>query len=287
MDAWLKRIFISTFCGAVYLATLAALGMLLRDGFNLAWLGVLVAALPMTYFFSRLFLLKDVVRTSPRLWGYTAWMALGLALALAAVPTGGFALAQMAAAGLLLAQLLYVFWYSRFAQRDTATLAVGQPLPPFQMRSADGEIVNNQSVQGRPCLMVFYRGNWCPLCVAQIGEIAAQYRELEQRGAQVAFVSSQPPEHTQALAQRFDIPAGFWIDQDNQTAKSFGIFAQAGTPAGMEALGYSADTAMPTVVITNAQGVIVYADLTDNYRVRPEPAEFLRVLDELGVPSAA
>jgi len=32
--------------------------------------------------------------------------------------------------------------------------------------------------------------------------------------------------------------------------------------------------------MTNAQGKIIFADLTDNYRVRPEPATFLKVLDE-------
>jgi hypothetical protein len=38
---------------------------------------------------------------------------------------------------------------------------------------------------------------------------------------------------------------------------------------------------MPTVIITDEQGKIIFADLTDNYRVRPEPETFLRVLDEL------
>jgi len=32
------------------------------------------------------------------------------------------------------------------------------------------------------------------------------------------------------------------------------------------------------VVITDEKGMIIFADQTDNYRVRPEPAIFLEVL---------
>jgi len=37
---------------------------------------------------------------------------------------------------------------------------------------------------------------------------------------------------------------------------------------------------MPTVIITDEGGKILYSDATDNYRVRPEPELFLNVLRE-------
>jgi len=49
---------------------------------------------------------------------------------------------------------------------------------------------------------------------------------------------------------------------------------------GMEIFGYDQDTVMPTVIIVNAEGEILFADQTDNYRMRPEPDTFLRILDE-------
>ena len=66
-------------------------------------------------------------------------------------------------------------------------------------------------------------------------------------------------------------------------AEKLGIKAQAGLPVGLEALGYVSDTVMPTVVITDASGVILFADLTDNYRVRPEPDVFLEVFSRAGI----
>jgi hypothetical protein len=41
------------------------------------------------------------------------------------------------------------------------------------------------------------------------------------------------------------------------------------------------------VVITNARGEILFADLTDNYRVRPEPSTFVEVLNDHGIPAGA
>jgi hypothetical protein len=43
--------------------------------------------------------------------------------------------------------------------------------------------------------------------------------------------------------------------------------------------GYDSDVPRPTVFLTAAGGALMYYDLTDNYRIRPEPAEFLAVLD--------
>jgi hypothetical protein len=55
-----------------------------------------------------------------------------------------------------------------------------------------------------------------------------------------------------------------------------------GLPFGMQLLGYDSDTVMPTVIITDDEGKIIFADLTDNYRVRPEPETFMRVLSGAG-----
>lgn len=72
----------------------------------------------------------------------------------------------------------------------------------------------------------------------------------------------------------------FLVDKGNKAADRLQIKAEGGLPMGLQALGYDSDTVMPTVVMTDNKGEIIFADLTDNYRVRPEPEDFLRVFDE-------
>ena len=82
-----------------------------------------------------------------------------------------------------------------------------------------------------------------------------------------------------ADAKRFKVPIRFCVDQDRQPARQLGIEHLGGTPFLMGALGYDADSVLPTVLITDPNRTIIFADLTDNYRVRPEPSTFLAALD--------
>ena len=94
----------------------------------------------------------------------------------------------------------------------------------------------------------------------------------------MALISPQPPGHTRRLAKKMGVPFLFLVDRGNRAAAKLGIEAPAGIPFGFQVLGYASDSVLPTVVITDASGKILFADLTDNYRVRPEPATFLEVL---------
>ncbi len=125
-------------------------------------------------------------------------------------------------------------------------------------------------------MLLFYRGNWCPLCMAQVGEIAERWREISSLGAQVALVSPQDEGRTRALAARHDVGFRYLRDDGLAAARRLGIVNPDGTPAGM--VGYESDTVLPTLVVTDADGRIVYADQTDNYRVRPTPETVLAAL---------
>jgi len=93
------------------------------------------------------------------------------------------------------------------------------------------------------------------------------------------LIARQPEANTRALAKRFDVPIRFCVDQDGQLARKLGIEHIGGTPFLMDALGYDADSVLPTVLITDPNRTIIFADMTDNYRVRPEPSTFLAALD--------
>ena len=82
-----------------------------------------------------------------------------------------------------------------------------------------------------------------------------------------------------SLADRFDVPMHFCVDAENKIARQLGIEHLGGVAFMMEPLGYGKDTVLPTVLIADPEGILVYADLTDNYRVRPEPSTFLAALD--------
>ena len=275
----LKALFISTFVTFVLVASGYSVWRA-TEGPWLPWLGALLTTLPTALFVIRIYTVGDVARTSPRMLGFIALAAVGAAISGASYFVGAGDERALALAIIGLSSVVaYTYWYSTLPRKPNEKLLVGQSLPEFELETEDGCTVHSRTFLGKPLLLLFYRGNWCPLCMAQVREISAQYRELDALGVQVVLVSPQPHGHTRNLADKFEAPFQFLVDSEHRASRYLGIFAQDGLPAGLQVLGYSSDTVWPTVVITDAEGKILFADLTDNYRVRPEPSTFLAVFE--------
>ena len=75
------------------------------------------------------------------------------------------------------------------------------------------------------------------------------------------------------------VPMQFCVAAENEIARQLGIEHVGGVAFMMAPLGYGQDTVLPTVLMVDPEGILVYADLSDNYRVRPEPSTFLAALD--------
>ncbi len=183
------------------------------------------------------------------------------------------AAALIAAAGFV----LFVNWYSWFNRPVNRCIQRGERLPDFEATNRNGDSVSTAQFAGQPALLMFYRGNWCPICMAQIREIADGYRGLIERGVKVVLISPQPHDLTERVAQMYDVPFDFWIDEGAAAARKLGIVHTDGVPAGARAQ-YGRDTVLPTVIIVDADGKILYADQSDNFRIRPEPRRFVEVL---------
>jgi peroxiredoxin len=276
----IKAVFIATYMMALMASLALSIWQLATAEAATAWWGVLLAAAVPMAFFTRVFV-GSVARTGESLWWIPAAGALGVVVA---AMQGGVAAPSIVAllVGVVMGAL-YTTWYSRFGGRPNTQLAKHQVLPDFPLEDINGSAVSSHELISKPALWLFFRGNWCPLCMAQIKEIAAQYRSLAERGVEVLLISPQPQSHSEALAKRFDAPMRFLTDRDNRAAAQLGILAEGGLPMGMQALGYDSDVPMPTVLITAPGGKIVYSDLTDNYRIRPEPGDFIEALDRAGL----
>ena len=248
-----------------------------------AWLGAAIASIPMPFLIGWL-TLRPVERTSENLPFLVAITAIGVVVSVFEQFIEGTAGWGPTSVALVSATLfeIYVFWFSRFGRVQNSNFSVGGKLPEFELTDADGNVFRSADLIGSPAVLMFYRGNWCPLCMAQIREIASRYQDLEAMGINVVLVSPQPDEQSRRLAAMHSVPFRFLVDQDNKLARSLDIAVTNGVPIGIPG-GYAPDTVLPTLIVTNAGGTIVFSDQTDNYRVRPEPDVFLAILRRSGV----
>ncbi len=274
----LKSLYVTVYMVAAMSITVFAAQMLVETQDFLTWGGVLLVYAPFVLVISWLMIFRNVPRTSGRLPVLIVMGLIGVIASLRGYSLGGTGTAAVLAVMGYLGFLVYDYWYSSFRNRHSQMLEAGHALPEFELTDTQGNTVTSRSLTDKPTVWIFYRGNWCPLCMAQIREVADDYRRLEELGARVALISPQPQRYTRSLAGKFDVPFDFFTDEGNRAAERLGIAHRNGLPAGMQALGYASDTVLPTVIITASGGEILWAHETDNYRVRPEPQTYLEVL---------
>jgi peroxiredoxin len=276
----LKSIFISTYMTLLMAIAGYAGWMLYQGGNPIAWSGAMLTAGPLLTVITRMMLFKNVARTSAHFPFINFLGAVGVGLAVWAWHGQG---ASTVAPALALAGwfgfLLYAYWFSTYGGRQPgAKLKIGSTLPGFTVRNASGATVSSAQLTDKPAILIFYRGNWCPLCMAQIKELASRYRDISALGVRVALISPQPHSNTEALAKKFGVKFDFITDEGNAAARALGIAQAHGLPMGMQMMGYDSETVLPTVVITGNNGKVIWTHETDNYRIRPEPDVYLDVL---------
>lgn len=277
----LKAIYVSVFLTVLTLITGYAIVVFMEN--PVGWSGVLLTTLPLILMLVRAFLFTNLARTSEKLSLFTWLGVIGVVIA------GYATITTLASAPIIAALLafigfqLYNRWYSDLGREENEMLTEGQMLPVFTVYRTDGSVFKSSEFNGSPALILFYRGNWCPLCMAQIREIAAQYKEMADKGIKIALISPQPESHSKKLSDKFEVPFLFLVDKNNAAAEQLNIAMRNGLPLGMEVLGYDGDTVLPTALFIDAKGKIIYSDQTSNYRVRPEPEEYLRVAELNGL----
>jgi peroxiredoxin len=185
-------------------------------------------------------------------------------------------------------------------QRDLA--AVGNPPGVAEpgTRMPDGELLDaggqpttlTQNLGGKPAVIVFYRGGWCPYCNIALRTYQAQLvPALAERGISLIAISPQAPDGSLSTKESKELTFTVLSDPGNQIAGQLGILTAPsdGTRAAQLQLGLdltqvNADRTtalpMPTVVIADAGGVIRWIDVHPDYTTRTEPGQVLQAVTE-------
>ncbi|HRG95686.1 MAG TPA: peroxiredoxin family protein [Polyangiaceae bacterium] len=121
--------------------------------------------------------------------------------------------------------------------------------PDFALPSHTGRTVAlHDALRAGPVVVVFYRGQWCPWCKEQLGELGHEYAAITARGASVVAISVDPREDSIALARAYALPFELLEDKGGAVSARY---------VGLDAAGYS----MPGVFVVGADGAIVLRHL--------------------------
>lgn len=150
---------------------------------------------------------------------------------------------------------------------EERALAVGTVAPPIVLDDHQGRRFSlEEATKAAPVVVVFFRGEWCPLCARQLMELAEHQQELDATGATVVALHPDSAELSQALAEETKWPYPILIDADRSVIKSYGIFDAEN------------NTAWPTIYIVDQAGVLRYRGLSETKDERPTSKHVLAAL---------
>lgn len=171
---------------------------------------------------------------------------------------------------------------------------LGEPLPDGDLLDVHGAPTTLTTARGgKPAVVVFYRGAWCPYCnVALRTYEQALVPALTAQGVGLIAISPQKPDGAMTMQQTNALSYTVLSDPGNQIAGALGILTAHSdeSVASQRALGIemaagngdgTGTIPMPTVALLDAQGVLRWVDVHVNYATRTEPAAVLAALATL------
>lgn len=180
---------------------------------------------------------------------------------------------------LLYSAIVFLFSTENFAQiankaEDICPLLVGETLPNEQIMNLENKAVELFSIlKQKPTVLVFYRGGWCPYCNMQLAGLAEAEPEILKLGYQIVAISPEGNENLQPTIEKDSINYQLFSDPDGNLIQKVGIAFKTRTPskiyASTKTKGKVSDVLpVPTVLIVNTEGEILFEYINPNYKER-------------------
>jgi peroxiredoxin len=171
---------------------------------------------------------------------------------------------------------------------DISPLLIGETLPKASLRDANGKTIEfNTIIKEKPTVLVFYRGGWCPYCNLQLGGLVQIERDILDLGYQIVAISPDDYQNLKITEKKVSINYKLYSDPNGKFIQEIGIAFQ--TPSKLKEYltnkGNKGETSavlpVPTVMILNREGKILFEYINPNYKERISEEMLLAVVKSL------
>lgn len=157
----------------------------------------------------------------------------------------------------------------------TDTLRPGHAAPDFDLPTGEDKRFSLRDLRGRPLLLFFLRGTWCPNCKKLMARLETDWEEFASRGVGVVCIAAQRIDGMTGARQfvgergyRFPI----LFDEKRRVVRAYGVYR----PIGLDAL----HIAHPAVFLIDSDQKIRWIAVSPNQTMRPSTSELLHQIGE-------
>lgn len=171
---------------------------------------------------------------------------------------------------------------------------VGEKVKSFSAIDADGNTFNlKTALKDGPVVLLFYRGQWCPVCNRHMSQLQEQLDEIEAKGAKVIAVSPEKQENLQKTKSKTGAEFTLLYDEDYKICEDFDV---AFVPKEQMIDAYNnrleanlenahSDSSqripVPATFIIDQKGKVVWRHFDRDYKERASAQEIMEALNKI------
>jgi len=170
-------------------------------------------------------------------------------------------------------------------------LKVGTKAPDFILKATDGSSFTlSESLQQQPIVMLFYRGQWCPVCSRYFSKFMEDLPEITAKGAKVIAVTPETNENIAKIVDETGISFPVFQDSDYSVMTAYDVLfhvtekyqqkirdrlkSDIATNNGQE----DARLPVPATYVIGQDGIIKYVQFDLDYKNRASVKDILEHL---------
>jgi peroxiredoxin len=171
-------------------------------------------------------------------------------------------------------------------------LEVGTKAPLFEaVTQTSTAYVLAEELQNGPVIVIFYRGQWCPICNRHLSNIQDSLQYIEEKGATVIAISPEKPEYLVKMQEKTEAQFTMLYDEDYKISDAFnGTFIPSASTRmmynkmlGAELKKSHSDESerlpIPATYVIGKDGIIKWRQFDADYKKRSSVADILISLD--------
>lgn len=198
----------------------------------------------------------------------------------------------------LLALNFFIAAFSIHAQyksvEEVSGKEVGEKVKSFSAIDADGSTFNlKTALKDGPVVLLFYRGQWCPVCNRHMSQLQEKLDEIEAKGAKIITVSPEKQENLQKTKSKTGAEFTLLYDEDYKICDDFDV---AFVPKDQMIDAYnnkleadlenahsdnSKRIPVPATYIINQKGKVVWRHFERDYKERASAEEIIEALNKM------
>lgn len=207
-----------------------------------------------------------------------AAVALGIAALLSGAGLGAGVLAVFAIAG---GGAFLALYAGSGQSRTPAAVCTGAPILDFVAADDEGRAFDLAALRGAPFLLKFFRGHWCPYCVAELRRWQEMRPALDEHGVRIVTICSDTAEAIRKGRGKHGLEAIMLPDPDLALTD---LYRLRNPKNFAPKPGVIVPLPIPTTILVDAEGIVRWIDQATDYMHRSDPERVLgAVRSMLGV----